>query len=382
MHLFLRSNADRLAIRAFAELNSEKRRIRLFGPNELNIRDHISYPVLCQAVDHDFERDVEKDKAPTPATSRTPSEAESIKKYVSQLDVSTSSPPPPSYTRSTVVESPARQVTHITPSYSIFPNRRSSAVKLPDIAIDTPNQQKFKDLPLPPTPLFAESNTRAVSAQSTTSATVQIGLRLSYLGHALDPLEHSPPNNLKMGFGGASPAPPHKSLAPSTMTSTEQTPIQPPPAAIMSPQRISMVRPRSMRAQQVFVRPPQNKLDTAVNSWQDTTSEPSSAVSPMSTPKPRLPLIGKPPAPHTPRQHAVVPIPPTEITKTTDSNTPLPAKSPITPGRKALPEWRPPVWKPRDSHMPMPTIRSSSVPPTRGKTLPFNSYPAASSKDV
>lgn len=191
MHILLRSNADRLAIRSVETPWTDKRTMRVFGPSDLNIREHISYPVLWQEGDTDHNSFVAKSekisqKSPTSIEYDAYNSSGPLQHVVFPSPTSKASRPltPP------LRASPVRRATQNSASYKVFPN--------PQVAVaHMSSSTTFSDLndgsdqPLPPAPLFAAKHNRGASSQS--SATVQIGLRLSYMNHALDPIEASPP---------------------------------------------------------------------------------------------------------------------------------------------------------------------------------------------
>ena len=201
LHIFLRANADRLAIRAVETPWSDKRTIRVFGPSDLNIRDHISYPVLWHEADRDHNPFITKSEKSSPLSAIASSDYDTwsasgpLQHVVfpsptakSRADLRANRPLTPPLT----IE-PVRRLTRNNSSYGLFPRSASGSVHaLPKPTLDLEKINDRSDLPLPPAPLFAHKHDRSVSAQS--SATVQIGLRLSYMNHALDPIEASPPS--------------------------------------------------------------------------------------------------------------------------------------------------------------------------------------------
>ena len=198
MHIFLRSNADRLAIRAVKTPWSDKRTIRVFGPSDLNIREHISYPVLWQEVDYDHNSFVVKSEKGS-QRSLTDSDFDAwsasgpLQHVVFPSPKNMSKPNRP-LTPPLIMEPVRRPALHKS-SYTLFPTVPSAASQE---SFDTAYSDTSHnlDLPLPPVPLFARKHDRSTSAES--SATVQIGLRLSYMNHALDPIEASPPSNISL----------------------------------------------------------------------------------------------------------------------------------------------------------------------------------------
>ena len=196
MHIFLRSNADRLAIRAVGTPWSDKHTIRVFGPSDLNIREHISYPVLWHEVDCDQNSFVVKsEKASQRSLTDSDFDAWSASgplQHVVFPSPKTTSKPNRPLTPPLKIE-PVRKSALHKPFYTLFPAVPSAVSQVSSYTAygDTSHN---RDFPLPPSPLFARKHDRSTSAES--SATVQIGLRLSYMNHALDPIEASPSSNM------------------------------------------------------------------------------------------------------------------------------------------------------------------------------------------
>lgn len=192
MHVFLRSNADRLAIRSAQTPWTEKRTMRVFGPSDLNMREHISYPVLWQVGDHDNDSFIATSEKSSVKSSEN-SDYDSFSTCGPLQHAVFPSPKSNSPVTPNTRNSPARQVTRNNSAYSIFPTSASS--QQAHMSTST-TFSRFKDeyeMPLPPPPLFATQHERNDSVQTrASSATVQIGLRLSYLNHALDPIGASP----------------------------------------------------------------------------------------------------------------------------------------------------------------------------------------------
>lgn len=230
MHIFLRSNADRLAIRAVETPWSDKRTIRVFGPSDLNVQEHISYPVLWN----------EKNLGPRSLTV-TSEKASLHSGTESDYDAYSSSGPlqhivfpspkakayHPSMPSLKVVPMP--QITRNNSSYALFPTAESTTAHMSS-STTYENDEGDWELPLPPAPLFAHKYNRITSVES--SQTVQIGLRLSYMNHALDPIEASPPSiiGLRMGLetpdavdrtDWSRPAPTRASASSDTLHSSE-----------------------------------------------------------------------------------------------------------------------------------------------------------------
>ena len=207
MHIFLRSNADRLAIRGAATPWSEKRTMRVFGPSDLNIREHISYPVLWQAEEQGNNSFDGKSEKGSLKSTEISDNGKSDTSMSLQHAVFPSPDPNRPFTPSLKM-SPARRVTRNNSAYTVFPTLASSQQAHLSTSTTFSNVNDEYEMPLPPPPLFAMKHERSDSAQTRqSSATVQIGLRLSYMNHALDPLEASPPAILPLSLKSADPIP-------------------------------------------------------------------------------------------------------------------------------------------------------------------------------
>ena len=196
LHIFLRSNADRLAIRGAETPWSGKRTMRVFGPSDLNIQEHISSPVLCQSKDHHRNSFIEEklEKSPTDSTANS-----HYDNYSSHSPLQHAVFPSP--TEKGPVTPPAkfslgRQRNNS--SYSIFPTTGSAHQLHMSTSTTFSNIEEACEMPLPPPPLFAPKHGRNDSGQSRqSSATVQIGLRLSSMDNASLPLEPLSPTSLQ-----------------------------------------------------------------------------------------------------------------------------------------------------------------------------------------
>ena len=201
MHIFLRSNADRLAIRGADTPWSDKRTMRVFGPSDLNIRDQISYPVLWQAGDHDNNSFIAKKLEKSSTDSTTQSDYDSYSTRGPLQNAVFPSPKEKGPLTPPMKNSPGRQASQPSrnnSAYSIFPTTASAQQAHMSTSTTFSNINEEYEMPLPPPPLFAQKHDHTDSeASRQSSATVQIGLRLSYMNHALDPLETSPPSSLQ-----------------------------------------------------------------------------------------------------------------------------------------------------------------------------------------
>ena len=226
IHSFLRSNAHRSALRPVEAPWSEKRRLRIFGPSDLDIGMHITTPVLLHRSDSyrgllrpsekqsplekrsplDMRSPPEK-RSPldmrSPLRTQSPSEKRSPLEMRSPLGMrshpETRSPmqkrtdpdgPRTQYAKSTLpltpkiprliplapppIPMPAPQPARASSRYSVFPTRASVA----RLSASTTFSNGEDSILQAPAPLFARRHRRDDSEQS--SETVQIGLRLSH----------------------------------------------------------------------------------------------------------------------------------------------------------------------------------------------------------
>ena len=168
LYLVLRTNSELLAIRPANTPWCRKRRLRLFGPNDLSIRTHISPPVV---LDRRGKTQKTRSKHPTDMKPANNSSKPRIQvtpvAYLGPAQV----PPPLRIRPPSKAVSPQMSAKS---SYSIFPKR--SSIQKPPWHI-TPSGHDDEIIPLP-APLFSQSQRRDFSNQST--ETVHIGLRLSH----------------------------------------------------------------------------------------------------------------------------------------------------------------------------------------------------------
>ena len=169
----------------------QKRRVRIWGASDLDMKMHISSPILLQKTldekeDDEIELTIRSD-SPTYVSRPLPNRSNSSTTRLQFLDFATE-PPVPRI-------APVSQKSRGTPSqlnaqnrsvYSIYPTPTSSSAIM----------AQGTDLPLRAQPQFSRARDRGFSEQS--SATVQIGLRLSYLGRALDREPTSPSLHLPL----------------------------------------------------------------------------------------------------------------------------------------------------------------------------------------
>ena len=358
MHIFLRSNADRLAIRGAATPWSEKRTMRVFGPSDLNMREHISYPVLWQADQQDkTSLDTKSEKGSLKSTET--SENDNFGTQMPLQHAVFPSPDPNRPFTPPLKMSPVRRVTRNNSAYTVFPNLASSQQAHLSTSTTFSHFNDEHENPLPPAPLFAMQHERIDSTQTRQStATVQIGLRLSYMNHALDPLEASPlPLTLKsadpippalrikrpdllrasassdtVGFQSSSPAQVYQETPTGLLSSnTPRANIDPMPSYQKANARPPVFREELSRPE------PAQGLETLTS--QVFQRPPKQAASPSMPTRPQITV-------NTTRQLAENAA---AVTTPRTANAPAlkypPASLSVAPkGRKAAPSWRPQNW--------------------------------------
>ena len=192
LHVFLRSNADRSAIRAMATPWSQKRRLRVFGPSDLDMKMHISSPILFQKslnekADDDYGLTAQSERSPVVSPKLLPDRSNSSRTRLQCLNFATEPPVPQlSPIAQPTRAAPSQPATQNRPNYSIYPTSASAMVPTSPSTFTS----QGTELPIQPPPPFSRARERGFSGQS--SATVQIGLRLSYLHRALDAVEREP----------------------------------------------------------------------------------------------------------------------------------------------------------------------------------------------
>lgn len=170
LHIFLRSNAERLMIRPIDYPPTEKKSIRVFGPNDLNMGIHISTPVVPQRTDSELGLPLSRE--PSPQMTAVPSTNAPVAPVTATSPMSpqtsNAAPQPPM-----VQLQPQHQRKKST--YSIFP---TSASAFRHISWSTDRSDASEDTIQLPRPLFT-SPTHRRNTSNETSRTVEIGLRLS-----------------------------------------------------------------------------------------------------------------------------------------------------------------------------------------------------------
>ncbi|KAL8666112.1 MAG: hypothetical protein Q9168_007549 [Polycauliona sp. 1 TL-2023] len=188
LHMSLRSNADRMAIQPLEGIRQDKKRLRLFGPSDLEMTMHITSPVLLKKDKDQYADDnyrlmtATRPNTPPSAsfTGRNDSPSGDIlNEIVAEYSRPVRSPPP-------VFHSPG--IRRKGSNYSLFPTFRSAMLRN-SMSTTFSQDEDAKSLQLPkPLPLF--NHKREISEQS--SATVQIGFRLSNMSDPHRPTPLSP----------------------------------------------------------------------------------------------------------------------------------------------------------------------------------------------
>lgn len=182
-HLILRANSERLAIRPRQAPWTKKRRIRLFGPNDLNVRMFLDTPLLAEPSSANDWKNYEKKVKHDPLSA---SSNNTVTQYATEKKFNPETAQPfPLARPPTLGQKRGQNKT----SYSIFPTQASD--RPPTLSWGTNRSNSSEEIVSLPRPLFAKGHRREESSQ--TSATVEIGLRLS---HAIP--EASSPTSLNM----------------------------------------------------------------------------------------------------------------------------------------------------------------------------------------
>lgn len=168
---------------------SQKRRLRIFGPSDLDMKMHISSPILRQKSFREStdEFTVQSERYPDVLPTLLPNRSNSSRARFEHLNFSTEPPVPQT---SPVAQPPraiaSRSATQNRPNYSVYPTSASAIVR----TSTSTTMSQDTEAPIQPPPPISRAHERGFSGQS--SATVQIGLRLSYLHRALDSVEQEP----------------------------------------------------------------------------------------------------------------------------------------------------------------------------------------------
>ena len=388
LHLLLRVNSDRFAVRPRETPWTEKRSIRLIGTNDVNIHEYISSPLL---LDNDGNRlnraPVAEDESSRIGIALQPDTPRSPQRPVIFQPIDTSAEaaviPRPSITTPRRVQPSA--------SYSLFPTAASQRLPVASWATEFSTESEEME---PPAPLFSRRHGRNDSTQ--TSETVEFALRLSdappgmlspVIGTPMGPTSRSPvieqatePRRTSLGEELLSPAryiPPRTPTSPAIEARATRVAFERPKApAALSTLRIPKLK-RNISIRDSFAvlhqhrrrevdksLPPLPRDSSAVSTFPPAVTtepvpklEPATAAAPKGDPTPaRIPLGMNPTTsalaittlspvipraylPANPRPGGAVPIPTQSILKTPAPASADPGTAPETAPRKA-PDWR------------------------------------------
>lgn len=187
LYILLRSNANWTMIRPIGtSWWSRKRRMRLSCSTKMDVYDHMTSPVSLQSENSPkLMHDPEKALVESPRQIQVSETQVQSSDYPIQQQISKSeaiSPPKAILTRPN---------TQYRVNYSMFPTHNTIMAR--ESVSTTFSQDEDEDLELPKPLFYSYAHKRELSGQSnSTSATVQIGLRLSIPNHVLTPIEQSP----------------------------------------------------------------------------------------------------------------------------------------------------------------------------------------------
>ena len=153
---------------------------------------HISSPILYQEslnekTDDEHQLNAPSERSPSKSPTLLPNRSNSFRTRTPHVNFTTE---PPALKTSPITQ-PARVVssqpaTQNRSNYSIYPTSGSAMVR----TSASTTMSQGSEIPTETLPPFSRAHERGFSGQS--SATVQIGLRLSYLHRVLDPVEREP----------------------------------------------------------------------------------------------------------------------------------------------------------------------------------------------
>lgn len=189
LYIILRSNANWTMIQPIGtSWWSRKRRLRLSSSANMDVYDHMTSPVSLQT-----ENSPTSMHDPEKALFESPRQIQVSETHVQYANYPVHQQPPNTKDVLPPKAILTRPNTQHRVNYSIFPTQ--DTVMARESFSTTFSQDEEEDLELPK-PLFSYAHKRELSGQSnTTSATVQIGLRLSLPNRALSPIEQSPVGN-------------------------------------------------------------------------------------------------------------------------------------------------------------------------------------------
>lgn len=212
LHIFLRSNAEKTAICPVEAIWPNKRKLRLFGPSDLDMTTHITSPVLYEEKEEkhwnrirQISRNAGYEKvrtpSPLPVFESTRHSRDRIfsshnianidqkfqrkaKRNTQRTDDSINTGSAKRVTFSSTHKPPVTPSSTRKPSlqsrYSIFPTHASAGLRTSVSTTFSEGDDRAAEL-LPPLPLISPTHRREISDQ--TSATVEIGMRLSNFDH-------------------------------------------------------------------------------------------------------------------------------------------------------------------------------------------------------
>lgn len=168
LHVILRVNSETLAIRPKQTPWAEKRNIRIFGPNDVNIHEYISSPLLLKRDSNGWSRapkDVDS-LNPPPAFQTLPPTPRPI--MIQPINTGAQRSP----AARPAISTPKRA--QPSASYSLFPTEASRRIPVESWVTEFSTDSDEIE---PPPPLFTRRHGRNDSTQ--TSETVEFALRLS-----------------------------------------------------------------------------------------------------------------------------------------------------------------------------------------------------------
>ncbi|KAL8658492.1 MAG: hypothetical protein Q9202_007546, partial [Teloschistes flavicans] len=199
LHIFLRSNAARAAIRPCKSMSSKKRPLRVFGPSDLEMTMHITSPVL---MEEEAERLCENENQKLVGrprgtsylannTDRLDKEAGPIRQH-SHHSMSfdrSRRPPQDDNDHPQIIVQPSPFPHRKNSNYSIFPTFRSAMLR--NSSSTTFSQGSEAQSLQPPKPVPAQPSNHKRDGSQQTSATVEIGFRLSAFSDERSPSNRS-----------------------------------------------------------------------------------------------------------------------------------------------------------------------------------------------
>lgn len=187
LHIFLRSNAARAAIRPWKSSPSKERPLRVFGPSDLEMTMLITSPVLLEEEAerlhvNDNHNLADKLRGPSHPANNTDPIDKGIGPIPEHAQSSMSCdrlrrPPQDENDHPQIVVHPSPFPRRQNSSYSIFPTFRSAMLR--NSTSTTFSQGSEEQSLQPPRSIFTLPSSHSRDMSQQTSATVQIGFRLS-----------------------------------------------------------------------------------------------------------------------------------------------------------------------------------------------------------